>query len=169
MAADHPQWRTNDGRFAETWQPHLRPDRPMARFELVPIDVWRAILAEANEPVIVSMEGRRKQRVTRLEAALLELGCNAHAKTARLRNFISAVKKAAYYVALADALDRKVWRDWDEKRKMNRALRRDDVSLWRYLVRRYAIRLTVDEPQDPKLALARRVYDEGAPAAHRAS
>jgi hypothetical protein len=168
MAGDHPQWRTRNGRFAAAWQPRFRPDRPRARFELVPIDVWRAILMEANEPVVVAMEGRRRQLVTRLEAALLELGCNPAANSARIRTFISAVKAAAYHVELADALERKATLDRAATRDMRKALRRNDDDLWQHLIRQYGVRVTEDEPHDEKLLLAAHVYEDGVPAADRA-
>jgi hypothetical protein len=167
MADDHPRWRNRDGRFASTWQPRFREHTSAFKFELVPIDVWRTILSEANEPVVVAMEGRRRMRVTRLEAALLELGCSATARVRQLKSFIKAVRAAAYYVEMADALERVPALDREAQRQMASALHDNDESLWRYIVHRYQVRVIAEQPHDFTLQLASQVYPDGVPAGDR--
>ena len=88
------QPRAADGRFINPYVVNAPIERGEGLLTILSNSVWRDLLEQANEAVVVKIDGRRTKRTTRLEACLLELG-SGPCKHNKLMRFISLVRLAS--------------------------------------------------------------------------
>lgn len=148
MASEHPPRRDRCGRFATTRDPGLTHWPALPYRNHVPIEIWLEILDQANELVTVMVEGRRPERVTRLEATLIELGSGPGQNFKHLSDFVRLAIWAGHYVEKADAVEHRRQLDRADMAIIEESMRPNSGVDWPSALRRWAKRQIADLPDN---------------------
>jgi hypothetical protein len=126
--------RSADGRFA----PHEDVRNLLAQpDEWIFESLWRRILAHANQPVSVIIPGRRRQRMTRVEALVLELALGSAGNARKVVRYITLVRRAIETVVEIDRHEHDIAVKEALSVEMTAALEANDDARWRAALRRF--------------------------------